>query len=244
MEGVRELAATGSLNGYHEMVMRYPIIALGAIVALGFGISSFGARSGVPASAAATERARTPSGVTARTERLVLAGGCFWGMEAVFGSLRGVTSVVSGYAGGAAATAHYELVSTGMTGHAESVAITYDPKRISLAQIYQVYFSVAHDPTELDRQGPDEGSQYRSEIYYTTIAQAQAARIAIDALTRSKRFASPIVTKVEPLDGFYPAEAYHQHFMATHPDYPYIVANDLPKLDALHREFPALVART
>jgi peptide-methionine (S)-S-oxide reductase len=175
------------------------------------------------------------------TQRIVLAGGCFWGMEAVFEQLKGVSSVVAGYSGGDAGTAHYEMVSTGTTGHAESVEITYDPTQISTSQLFAVYFLVAHDPTELNRQGPDDGSQYRSEIYYTTDAQRSAAESYIRALTAQKTFDAKIVTLVAPLRAFYPAEDYHQHFVARNPDYPYVVINDLPKLAELKRKFPDMV---
>jgi peptide-methionine (S)-S-oxide reductase len=179
--------------------------------------------------------------VHARTEHVVLAGGCFWGMEGVFSKLKGVTSVVSGYSGGNKLTAQYEMVSTGTTGHAESVDVTYDPANISFENLLAVYFTVAHDPTTLDRQGPDSGSQYRSEIFYTTAAQKRASLAYIDRLTKTKAFSSPIVTKVAPLAGFYPAEEYHQHFMERNPDYPYIVYNDAPKVKALRERFPELV---
>jgi peptide-methionine (S)-S-oxide reductase len=175
------------------------------------------------------------------TERAVLAGGCFWGMEAVFESLRGVTNVVSGFSGGSALTAHYEVVSTGMTGHAESVEITYDPAQISYSQLLRVYFTVAHDPTELNRQGPDDGSQYRSAIFYANADQKRVAQDTIRSLTAAKTFRDPIVTQVVPLTGFYPAEAYHQHFAERHPDYPYIVVNDKPKLVALRKQYEALL---
>lgn len=175
------------------------------------------------------------------TERAVLAGGCFWGLEAVFASLRGVTNVVSGFSGGNALTAHYEVVSTGMTGHAESVEITYDPAQVSYAQLLQVYFTVAHDPTELNRQGPDSGSQYRSTIFYTTSEQKATAERTIRALAAAKTYRDPIVTTVVPFTAFYPAEAYHQHFAERHPDYPYIVVNDKPKLVALRERYPQLL---
>src|SRR6202790_278109 len=150
-------------------------------------------------------------GAARRPEKVVFAGGCFWGMEAVFDSLKGVSRVVSGYSGGNAATAHYEIVSTGMTGHAESVEITYDPARISFAQLLKVYFSIAHDPTELNRQGPDEGSQYRSAIFYSDEDQKRVAEAYIRQLNGAKIFRDPIVTQAEPLKGFYAAEEYHQH---------------------------------
>ena len=180
-----------------------------------------------------------PSGATHET--IVLAGGCFWGMEAVFEQLRGVTQVVSGFAGGNAATAHYEMVSTGTTGHAESVQISYDPSHITLGTILMVYFSVAHDPTQLNRQGPDAGTQYRSAIFYSTDEQKRIAQDYIKQLSEAKVFAAPIVTQVVALPAFYPAEAYHQHFVERNPTYPYVVYEDLPKLEALHARYPQLV---
>ncbi|MBV8073930.1 MAG: peptide-methionine (S)-S-oxide reductase MsrA [Candidatus Eremiobacteraeota bacterium] len=174
-------------------------------------------------------------------EKTVLAGGCFWGIEAIFESLRGVTQAVSGYSGGNKATAHYEMVSTGMTGHAESVEITYDPSKISFGQILKVFFSVAHDPTELNRQGPDEGTQYRSAIFYASPEQKRVAEEYIHKLTADKTFHAPIVTQVVPLVAFYPAEGYHQHFVARNPNYPYVVYNDKPKLEALHQQYPQLL---
>jgi peptide-methionine (S)-S-oxide reductase len=182
-----------------------------------------------------------PAGSAAPLQRVVLAGGCFWGMQLVFESLKGVTSTVAGYSGGAAATAHYEIVSTGMTGHAESVEVTYDPAKISFKQLLDVYFLVAHDPTQLNRQGPDDGTQYRSEIFYATDAQRAQAQAYIARLQRDHVYASPIVTILAPLRGFYPAEAYHQDFAVHNPQNPYIVINDLPKLRKLRAEFPALV---
>ncbi|HZO92635.1 MAG TPA: peptide-methionine (S)-S-oxide reductase MsrA [Candidatus Baltobacteraceae bacterium] len=176
-----------------------------------------------------------------RTEQAVLAGGCFWGIEAVFEQLRGVSAVVAGFSGGDASTAHYDVVENGTTGHAESVRITFDPAVISYRQLLRVYFTVAHDPTELDRQGPDQGTQYRSAIFYANDAQRRDAEESIRELTAAHAFAAPIVTQVVPLRGFYPAEAYHQHFVERHPDYPYVVINDVPKLDALRKKFPALV---
>lgn len=171
----------------------------------------------------------------------VLAGGCFWGVEAVFERLKGVSDVVSGFAGGSKATAHYEVVSLGMTGHAESVRITYDPAQISYGQLLRVFFSVAHDPTELNRQGPDEGTQYRSSIFYGTEEQKQLAQAYIEQLDAAKIFKRRIVTKVVPLDGFYPAEGYHQDFLRRNPTYPYIVYNDLPKIAHLEKAFPDLL---
>jgi peptide-methionine (S)-S-oxide reductase len=182
-----------------------------------------------------------PTPVQAASEHVVLAGGCFWGMQAVFESVKGVTRVVAGFSGGAADTAHYDDVSTGTTGHAESVDVTFDPSRVSFKQLLHVYFLVAHDPTQLDRQGPDDGTQYRSEIFYTTPAQRAQALATIAALERDHVFASPIVTTLAPLHGFYRAEAYHQDYLVHNPGSPYIVFNDLPKLRELQKRFPALV---
>ncbi|HEY6233628.1 MAG TPA: peptide-methionine (S)-S-oxide reductase MsrA [Candidatus Elarobacter sp.] len=183
----------------------------------------------------------SPVQAAPRLEKAVLAGGCFWGVEAVFEQLRGVTGVVSGFSGGNKLTAHYEVVSTGMTGHAESVEITYDPAQISYRQLLDVYFTVAHDPTELDYQGPDHGSQYRSSIFYVGDEQKRVAEAAIRELTAKHVYSAPIVTKVVPFVAFYPAEAYHQHYLVRHPDEAYIVYNDMPKLKALHERFPALL---
>ncbi len=182
-----------------------------------------------------------PTASAAPLQHVVLAGGCFWGMQGVFEPLKGVTKVVAGYSGGNALTAHYDIVSTGMTGHAESVEVTYDPAHISFKQLLDVYFLVAHDPTELNRQGPDDGSQYRSEIFYATAAQGDEAQTYINHLTSAKAYPGPIVTKIEPLRAFYAAEAYHQDFMAHNPDNPYIVYNDKPKLVALRHRFPQLL---
>jgi peptide-methionine (S)-S-oxide reductase len=181
-----------------------------------------------------------PAPADTSTQRVVLAGGCFWGMQLVFESLNGVDRAVAGYAGGSAATAQYETVSTGTTGHAESVEITYDPSKISFAQLLDVYFRVAHDPTELNRQGPDDGSQYRSEIFYTTDQQRSEATAVIAQLERQHVY-SKIVTIVAPLRGFYPAESYHQDYAIHNPSNPYIVFNDLPKLRKLRQEYPQLV---
>jgi peptide-methionine (S)-S-oxide reductase len=170
----------------------------------------------------------------------VFSGGCFWGVDAVFKHVKGVKSVTSGYSGGSSVTAHYEIVSTGMTGHAESVKITYDPAQISYAELLRVFFSVAHDPTELNRQGPDSGSQYRSVIFYADEQQKEVALGYIDQLNKANAFPTKIVTQVVPLVHFYPAEEHHQNFLALHPDYPYIVYNDLPKLENLKKEFPSL----
>jgi peptide-methionine (S)-S-oxide reductase len=174
----------------------------------------------------------------------VLAGGCFWGLQGMFEHVQGVTRVVAGYSGGDKATAHYEMVGTETTGHAESVEITFDPKRISYGQLLRLFFSVAHDPTELNRQGPDNGPSYRSEIFFASPSQERVARAYVAQLTQAKAFASPIVTKIEPLKAFYPAEGYHQDYLIHHPDQAYIVYNDLPKIEALKRVYPQLYRAT
>ena len=174
------------------------------------------------------------------SEVAVVAGGCFWGVQGVFQHVAGVTNAVSGYAGGDKATAHYDMTSSGTTGHAESVQITYDPRKISYGRILQVYFSVAHDPTELNRQGPDEGTQYRSAIFPMNDEQARVAKAYIAELNAAHVFQAPIATTIEPGKTFYRAEDYHQDFLAKNPGYPYIVYNDLPKVANLKRLFPAL----
>ena len=173
-------------------------------------------------------------------ETAVFAGGCFWGVDAVFKHVKGVSEVVSGYAGGSADTAHYEQVSEGDTGHAESVRVRFDPARVSYQQLLRVFFSVAHDPTQLNRQGPDNGSQYRSVIFYTSEEQQKIAQNYIRQFTVARTFSDPIVTQVVPLQQFYPAEEHHQNYLALHPYQPYIVFNDMPKLEKLRKQFPAL----
>jgi peptide-methionine (S)-S-oxide reductase len=170
----------------------------------------------------------------------VFAGGCFWGVEAVFRHVKGVSSAVSGYAGGAADTADYHMVGSGTTGHAESVKVIYDPAKVSYGQLLKVFFSVAHDPTQLNRQGPDTGPQYRSVIFATNADQMRIAQAYVAQLDRAKVFGRAIVTEVVTLPTFYPAEAYHQNFLALNPTYPYIVYNDLPKLANLKTQFPDL----
>jgi peptide-methionine (S)-S-oxide reductase len=176
----------------------------------------------------------------ASSETAVLAGGCFWGMQGVFQHVKGVTNAVSGYTGGSQATAHYEMTSRGDTGHAESVRITFDPHQITYGRLLQIYFSVAHDPTELNRQGPDSGTQYRSAIFPTDAEQAQVAQAYIAQLAKAHVYDAPIATRIEPGKTFYPAEDYHQDYLVRHPDNPYIVYNDLPKVETLKRLFPAL----
>ncbi len=176
----------------------------------------------------------------ASSEVAVLAGGCFWGVQGIFQHVQGVTRAVSGYAGGDKRTAEYEMVSSGATGHAESVRITFDPRKISYGRILQIYFSVAHDPTEFNRQGPDAGTQYRSAIFPTNAEQARIAKAYIAQLSQARVFNAAIVTKIEPDKAFYPAEDHHQDFLTRNPAYPYIVINDLPKIDNLKRLFPDL----
>ena len=172
-------------------------------------------------------------------QTIVLAGGCFWGVQAVFQHTKGVTAAVSGYAGGEKQTAHYEMVGSGRTGHAESVSVTFDPQQISYGKILQIYFSVAHNPTELNRQGPDTGTQYRSAVFFANDEQKRVAGAYIAELDKAHAFPRPIVTQLEPLHGFYPAEDYHQDFAVLHPSYPYIVYNDAPKVENLKRLFTA-----
>ena len=193
------------------------------------------ARAQIPAYAAA------PRVTPAKGEQVaVLAGGCFWGVDAVFKHVKGVKSVVSGYSGGGSATARYEIVSTGATGHAESVKITYDPSQISYSDLLRVFFSVAHDPTQLNRQGPDVGSQYRSVIFYSNETEKETAQAYIAQLGKTGVFSGPIVTQVVPFVQFYAAEDYHQNYLANHTDQPYIAFNDLPKLKRLQQQFPTL----
>jgi peptide-methionine (S)-S-oxide reductase len=186
----------------------------------------------LPAPAADIPKAAGP------LQTAVLAGGCFWGVQGVYQYTKGVKQVLSGYSGGEKSTAEYERVGTGTTGHAEAVQIVFDPREISYGEILRIYFSVAHDPTELNRQGPDVGTQYRSAIFYTDASQRRIAEAYIAQLQKAGAFRRPIVTRVDPLKGFYPAEAYHQDFLIRHPYHPYIVINDLPKIANLKRLFP------
>jgi peptide-methionine (S)-S-oxide reductase len=185
-----------------------------------------------------------PAAAGATSETAVLAGGCFWGVQGVFQHLKGVQQAVSGYAGGSKDTAQYETVSTGTTGHAESVQITFDPREVSYGRILQVYFSVVQDPTQLNRQGPDTGTQYRSDIFVMNQSQRQVAQQYIAQLDRANVFRRPIVTRVDAFSGFYPAEAHHQDFATLHPDNPYISFNDLPKIDNLKHLFPQMYRST
>jgi len=182
----------------------------------------------------------SPMAKSKSEQTAVVAGGCFWGIQAVFQHVRGVINATSGYSGGAANTTEYEMVSTGDTGHAESVKITYDPSQITYGQLLRVFFSVAHDPTQLNRQGPDSGTQYRSVIFYNSDEQKRIAVAYIAQLDKASVFQRPIVTQVVPLSAFYPAEAYHQDYAANHPTNAYIVYNDAPKVAHLHQQFPEL----
>jgi peptide-methionine (S)-S-oxide reductase len=181
----------------------------------------------------------SPAAAASRTDTAVFAGGCFWGMEWVFEHVKGVTNVVSGYAGGSAQDAGYDKVSSEGTGHAEAVRITYDPSKVSYGKLLEVYFTVAHDPTEVNRQGPDTGKSYRSAIFPQSPQQEQFARAFIGKVNAAHIYKRPVATRIEH-GGFYPAEGYHQHFAAEHPFYPYILYNDRPKISALKQKFPAL----
>jgi peptide-methionine (S)-S-oxide reductase len=184
--------------------------------------------------------ADSPLSTKTGKETAVFAGGCFWGVQAVFQHVHGVMSATSGYSGGTSATAEYEVVSTGQTGHAESVQVVFDPSQVSYGQLLKVFFSVAHDPTELNRQGPDTGTQYRSVIFYANDEQKRIASAYIAQLDQAKAFPRPIVTQVVPLKAFYPAEDYHQNYATLHPDNPYIAINDAPKVDHLREQLPEL----
>lgn len=195
------------------------------------------------AGAVAAPRPSAAAAAAPPSASAVLAGGCFWGMEEVFEKLKGVTDVQAGYSGGQKASAHYEQVSTGTTGHAESIRIAFDPRVVSYRTLLDVYFTVAHDPTELDRQGPDSGTQYRSAIFYANQEQQRTARAEIAQLVKHKAFGAPIVTELVPLHGFYPAETYHQHYADRNPDDLYILTVDAPKVVALRADFPKLLKR-
>lgn len=207
-----------------------PLLALAVLLRPVFSLAE--SPVAVPAPAAAAEPTEAPM------QTAVIAGGCFWGTQGVFEHVRGVNRVIAGYAGGDKASANYATVSTGNTGHAESVQISFDPRQISFGEILRIYFSVAHDPTEVNRQGPDHGRQYRSAIFYENDQQKTIAQNYIRQLNDAKIFKRPIATQLEPLHGFTPAESYHQDFLIKNPDNPYIVINDLPKIKNLKRLFP------
>lgn len=210
-------------------------LILGSLLAATACTAKASGNAPVPAPAVDEPRASTSTQQTA-----VLSGGCFWGVQAVFQHVKGVIKATSGYAGGSEKTAEYEIVSTGETGHAESVQIVYDASQVTYGELLRVFFSVAHDPTELNRQGPDEGTQYRSAIFYANDGQKRIAGAYIAELDKAGVFPARIVTQVVPLQAFYPAEAYHQNYAALHPYQPYIVYNDAPKVEHLRQEFPDL----
>ncbi|MES2254951.1 MAG: peptide-methionine (S)-S-oxide reductase MsrA [Pseudomonadota bacterium] len=210
-----------------------PLLAAVAVLALSASVRAEDLGKKIPAPALDPVSA-------APSETVVLAGGCFWGQQAVFEHVKGVTKVVAGYSGGAKETATYPQVITETTGHAEAIQITFDPRQVSFGTLLQIYFSVAHDPTQLNFQGPDEGSSYRSEIFFASPAQGKTARAYIAQLGAAHIFSQPIVTKVGTLKGFYAAEAYHQDYLIHNPTQPYIVINDLPKLAALQKVWPGL----
>ncbi len=210
-----------------------------AVALAAFGLSCRASADAVNKAIPAPEL-DTPAAEATGPQVAVLAGGCFWGLQGMFEHVHGVTKVVAGYSGGEKATAHYEMVGTESTGHAESVEITFDPRQVSYGQLLRLFFSVAHDPTELDRQGPDRGPSYRSEIFFASPIQERMARAYVEQLTKAKLFPSPIVTRIEALKSFYPAEDYHQDYLIHNPHQPYIVLNDLPKIDALKRVYPQL----
>jgi len=215
------------------------IAGAAAIALIGVGRVMLGpATSAEPATVIPAPALDLSAPKDATLQTVVLAGGCFWGVQGVFQHTKGVTRAVSGYAGGTKDTANYEIVSSGRTGHAESVEVTFDPSVVSYGAILQIYFSVAHDPTQLNRQGPDEGPQYRSEIFVKDNEQKRVAESYIAQLDKSGAFKHPIVTKIGQLTAFYPAEAYHQDYATLHPESPYIVYNDLPKIENLKRLFP------
>jgi peptide-methionine (S)-S-oxide reductase len=211
------------------------MLAALVFVAAAGQLSECAAESGTNIPAPPLDLLLTPDG---KLQTAVLAGGCFWGIQAVFQHVKGVESAMSGYSGGEQATAHYETVSSGRTGHAESVKITFDPRVISYGQILRIFFAVAHDPTQRDRQGPDVGTQYRSAIFSGDESQLAVARSYISQLDQAHVFKQEIATRIEPLKAFYPAEGYHQDYLVRHPNSPYILYNDLPKLEALKRLFP------
>lgn len=219
----------------NSSTIRYFLILL-ALVA---GAVACNAKANPPTSVPAPV-VDAPRASAAGRQTAVLSGGCFWGVQAVFQHVKGVISATSGYSGGNAKTAQYEIVSTGESGHAESVQIVYDPSEITYGELLRVFFSVAHDPTQLNRQGPDEGTQYRSSIFYNSDEQKRIAEAYIAQLDQAKVFPRAIVTKVVPLQAFYPAEAYHQNYVALHPNQPYIVYNDAPKVEHLRQQFPGL----
>jgi peptide-methionine (S)-S-oxide reductase len=238
------------LSMFFSNLHRYPRLVFG-ILLLPLVISGCGlpAAKSIANSGTATAQAikmidpaiDLPATKVKGTQTIVLAGGCFWGVEAVFEQLKGVSNVVSGFSGGSATDAHYDVVSRGKSSHAEAVKITYDPSQISLGQLLKIYFFIAHDPTQIDRQEPDKGKQYRSAIFFANADQQRVAKAYIEKLNQSKLFSEPIATQLVAFTKFYPAEDYHQNFIDRNPAYPYVVVNDLPKLDRLKQQFPKLL---
>ena len=235
MTDITAAAERKSLRGVTLAAVTGAVLAVATVTGV-LGTSMASERAVLVAPPANDEK----SSARATTEIAVFAAGCFWGVQGVFQHVQGVTNVVAGYAGGDAETAQYETVGSGTTGHAESVRIAFDPAKISYGHLLQIYFSVAHDPTELNRQGPDSGTQYRSTIFPANADQAQVARDYIAQIDRAGTFGKPLATTVEPLKAFYPAESYHQDYLTLHPDRPYIAINDLPKVDNLKRLFPSV----
>ncbi|RYF30234.1 MAG: peptide-methionine (S)-S-oxide reductase [Comamonadaceae bacterium] len=224
--------ASSALSRRRSLLAGFALLAGGG---LWFGRPSTAAEAAVVVPAPKTDPA-LPAGTNAN-ETAIIAGGCFWGVQGVFQHVKGVSAAVSGYSGGDESTARYDAIGTGRTGHAEAVRITYDPRQISYARILQIFFSVAHDPTQLNRQGPDVGTQYRSAIFARNLEQARIAQAYIAQLTQARTFSKPIVTVIELQKPFYPAEAYHQDYLTRNPTQPYIVQNDLPKIEDLKRLF-------
>ena len=233
---IRTHPTSASPSGHGRRYIRIAFFAL-ATAGLLWHVAG---RTGETATPLPPPEVDSPRGAAATTQTAVLAGGCFWGVQGVFQHTKGVKNVLSGYSGGEKATATYEQVGSGRTGHAESVQIVFDPREISYGEILRIYFSVAHDPTELNRQGPDTGTQYRSAIFYADASQQRIAQAYIAQLERAHVFPQPIVTRVDPLKAFYPAEAYHQDFLNRHPDHPYIVFNDAAKIASLKKLFPQI----
>jgi peptide-methionine (S)-S-oxide reductase len=215
------------------------ILIVSVAAAIGCGVANSSSIVTGLKDIAPTPEARTDAPIKG-LQTAIFAGGCFWGVEAVFEHVKGVTDVKSGYAGGDAKTANYDKVSEGKTEHAEAVKVTYDPAKVSYVQLLTVFFSVAHDPTELNRQGPDTGTQYRSAIFYANDEQQKLAQDNVQAIDKSKVFSKPVVTQIVPLKEFFEAEAYHQDYLVHHPDQPYIVINDAPKVADLKKRFPEL----
>ncbi len=226
-----------TIDSYNTIAMKklYYLLLISAV-----SMASACAAADARSSAAIPVATPDPTAKASSTETAVFAGGCFWGIEGVYEHIKGVTDVTSGYAGGSKQTANYADVGSGTTGHAESVEVTFDPSKVAYEQLLYVFFTVAHDPTQLDRQGPDHGKQYRSAIFYKNDKQKKAAEAFVKALTDAKFFTKPIVTEITQLDAFYPAEKYHQDYMRLNPDDPYIVINDKPKVEALKAQFPQL----